>query len=529
MKKRQVAIVHFNTPELTECAILSLRKHGGEDYQVTVFDNSDRRPFIKHMDGVQVIDNTHGQVIDFDKELEAFPHRFGTFNNFASDKHMMSIQKLWDLLPDGFLLMDSDILIQAPVDSMFEHPEHCVVGHIQEPQPGNRFGIGRLVPMLCYFNVPLIKKCGLTYFDPEKAWMLFDGGKENRNNWYDTGAAFLEQIREHKNGARGLRIDIRPLMVHLKSGSWRNGDLYNAICWLMEHKDLWKPEKYTRLNSQVCILVAIGRLENKYAKEFVKHHLALGFDGIVIYDNNHKGEEHFEKVLKDEINNGQVVIIDWRGREHQQNSAYRDAYYRFGQTTQWLAFFDFDELLQIEGGKNIKELLNGREVDVITVNWENYGDNGLVKASTKKMADRFTTPCDPAISVKDPYHPDNYHVKSIVRGGLPFAIWKNPHCPIVAGTYETIEGKPSKLSPFHQPDYSVARLRHYVTKTIEEWMKLKVRRGEGCSPNNTEKLRANPEEIFFAYNERTAEKEAWLKKFYSKPAAQSSSKSKKTK
>jgi hypothetical protein len=51
-----------------------------------------------------------------------------------------------------------------------------------------------------------------------------------------------------------------------------------------------------------------------------------------------------------------------------------------------------------------------------------------------------------------------------------------------------------------------------VTKTIEEWMKLKVRRGEGCSPQNTEKLRANAKEIFFQYNERTPEKEEWLKK-----------------
>ena len=45
-KKRQVAIVHYNTPELIEAAILSLRKHGGEDYYVTVFDNSDIRTFI---------------------------------------------------------------------------------------------------------------------------------------------------------------------------------------------------------------------------------------------------------------------------------------------------------------------------------------------------------------------------------------------------------------------------------------------------------------------------------------------------
>ena len=45
MDVKQVAIVHYNTPELTEAGILSLRKHGGEDWPVTVFDNSDRKPF----------------------------------------------------------------------------------------------------------------------------------------------------------------------------------------------------------------------------------------------------------------------------------------------------------------------------------------------------------------------------------------------------------------------------------------------------------------------------------------------------
>ena len=76
MKQRQVAIIHYNTPELTEAAILSLRKHGGEDYHVTVFDNSapsidqktgeryGARPFTDEMPGVTVIDNTKGQVID---------------------------------------------------------------------------------------------------------------------------------------------------------------------------------------------------------------------------------------------------------------------------------------------------------------------------------------------------------------------------------------------------------------------------------------------------------------------------------
>ena len=41
---KNVAIVHYNTPELTEAAIRSLWKNT-PDAAVTVFDNSDRRRF----------------------------------------------------------------------------------------------------------------------------------------------------------------------------------------------------------------------------------------------------------------------------------------------------------------------------------------------------------------------------------------------------------------------------------------------------------------------------------------------------
>ena len=51
--KKNVAIVHFNTPELTRATILSLWKHT-PDCHVTVFDNSDRRPF-EPMEGVTLI------------------------------------------------------------------------------------------------------------------------------------------------------------------------------------------------------------------------------------------------------------------------------------------------------------------------------------------------------------------------------------------------------------------------------------------------------------------------------------------
>ncbi len=253
--KRIVAIVHYNTPELTEATIKSLRKHGGEDYQVVIFDNSDERPFKRRQRGIKYIDNTKGQLIDFDKELAKFPNKWARHGVngkcvYGSDKHMMSIQKLFELLPDGFLLMDSDILLKADVDFMFQE-DQCVVGHIQEWQKsGNPFHIERLVPILCYINVPLCRECGINYWDPKRSWMLHGNTKAS---WYDTGASFLEDIKSHKNGAHGKRINIKPLMEHLKSGSWRNES--KAQSWLEQHKDLWftdesKPKTTKRRNSK---------------------------------------------------------------------------------------------------------------------------------------------------------------------------------------------------------------------------------------------------------------------------------------
>ena len=144
--KKQIAIVHYNTPELTEAAILSLRLHGGMDYEVTVFDNSDKRPFVlpkgKALGTVTVIDNTKGQRLDFEKELAKCPNRsddmgvvFGGV--YGSAKHMMSVQWLMDnVLTDDFILLDGDVLIQKPLNVMWVR-DHCAAGFVQSWRTSN--------------------------------------------------------------------------------------------------------------------------------------------------------------------------------------------------------------------------------------------------------------------------------------------------------------------------------------------------------------------------------------------------------
>ena len=253
---RVVAIINFNTPLLTEAAILSLRKHGGKDYDVVVFDNSrtidypaagamparhiESAPFTKEMEKVTVVDNTKGQIIDFQAVIDQYPDRNRAHtdcNDCGSLKHILTVQKLWELLPQGFVLMESDILLKKDIDFMF-NTNQAVIGHVQLHQRGNKLDIPRLLPLLCWMNVPMLTKAGARYFDPERSWMLWPEEMDPRN-WYDTGACLYADVKSHMNGLHGMHIDIRPIMVHKQSASWNNHGLCDKT-WLEIHRALWK-------------------------------------------------------------------------------------------------------------------------------------------------------------------------------------------------------------------------------------------------------------------------------------------------
>lgn len=255
--KKTIAIIHFNTPELTEACILSIRKQGCY-WPVVVFDNSrdvvwpadeglpertlNAHPFSTHLKDVTVIDNTSGQQVDFDKAMQAFPDKHnphGAVNGWGSDVHMMSVEKLFELLPDGFILVESDILLKVNPAVLWQE-EYSFVGYVQKHQAGNRFGRGRILPMLCFLNVPKFRTEGVHYFDPDRSWMLHKG-EMNPNNWYDTGSSLLEDVLAHRPHLKGLHVDIRPMMVHLGGASYKATGIKQQAKWLQENRALWEP------------------------------------------------------------------------------------------------------------------------------------------------------------------------------------------------------------------------------------------------------------------------------------------------
>ncbi|MGX8694942.1 MAG: glycosyltransferase family 2 protein, partial [Prevotella sp.] len=174
--KKTICIVHYNTPELTRAAVLSIRKQGGEDYRVVIFENSfeaaladgkrrEARPFAglladeqtrKALGDVEIIDNSRGQLVDFDAELAKWPNKKNDSENrlahFGSAKHMMSVEWLIQHMDGPFMLCDSDILLKRPIDDMFDEAV-TACGFIDQGW-NNPKTVKRLWPMLCFINAP---------------------------------------------------------------------------------------------------------------------------------------------------------------------------------------------------------------------------------------------------------------------------------------------------------------------------------------------------------------------------------------
>ena len=70
-------------------------------------------------------------------------------------------------------------------------------------------------------------------------------------------------------------------------------------------------------------LCCIGRLENQYAVEFIEWYKSIGFDKIFIYDNNHDGEDSFEDVIQNYIDDGFVELISWRNKDAALQKAWK--------------------------------------------------------------------------------------------------------------------------------------------------------------------------------------------------------------
>ena len=264
----------------------------------------------------------------------------------------------------------------------------------------------------------------------------------------------------------------------------------------------------------VCLCV-IGRKENLYVKEYINHYKALGYNHIFIYDNNFLNEtkEKFVDILKEEMDNGFVSIINFfnfRGKKNNaQYEAYYDCYKKNNRNYDWLSFFDFDEFLELNPkNQTIQAFLSNKRYkncQSIKINWLIYeSDKELLYYENKSLSIRFNKP------IYD--NNGNKLIKTTVRGKLTnyWKRWETPHS--CKNRYNSCNSSGKKVIPkeviVDPPDYKYAYIKHYYKKSFEEYC-LKIKRGW---PDEADKIYAK--NILIYENKNNSEKLNIIKKIF---------------
>jgi len=262
------------------------------------------------------------------------------------------------------------------------------------------------------------------------------------------------------------------------------------------------------------LICCIGKNENRYIREYVEHYKNLGAENVCIFDNNDQDGERYEDVIGDYIDSGYVLMVDYRGRKRCQWAAYEDCYVRYGQQYDWIAFFDCDEFLEFKDKRmTIPKYFSQdcfEDYDMVHINWMCYGDNEHLCYEDKPVQERFKNPVKPYnFRVKYPFA-ENCHIKSVIRGYIDDIKieWKrNSHTPDTVLACCDSRGREieNSFSPFCDYDFSVAYLKHYTTKSVEEYCEKIARGFPDMTPNNFDEQH-DMAERYFRYNKKTQEK-----------------------
>lgn len=290
-KKIILCTVHFNTPDLMDALIKSIEMHV-PNYHLYIFDNSDIEPYNTDNEHVTIIDNTKGQIINFDEFLERYPNRFkygGKGNGWASAKHCYTIQKCIDMIKKPFILLDSDVLLKKDISELYD-PTCVAVGTLRTFHIKKH----RVLPFVCFINPKKMKELNISYFDERRMLGLnFD----DNTDYYDTGASFYEDIKD-----TGLfkNIDFSDYILHYGSGSWecksresKGHTTCSSKQWLDQNKMYWK--KSSTKVVYTCITGNYDNLKNINIEE--------GWDYVCFTDTNIESDVWDIRPIPSMINN----------------------------------------------------------------------------------------------------------------------------------------------------------------------------------------------------------------------------------
>lgn len=200
-------------------------------------------------------------------------------------------------------------------------------------------------------------------------------------------------------------------------------------------------------------LVCVAKWEDYYLDEWLEYNNKLGFDKIIMYQNDWRTDIEKPYLIK-EVCDGRSIQVSLYNQVLRTNTDY-----------DWLAFIDCDEFIVLKRHKNIKEFIEeyGPKHNVLSLNWFIHGNMGIEKRTSNSLLKMFP------MRNKDV----DQHIKVIVnaRTGQQMILPHNCHLPSMDTNGRLFTGPFNPNGPT-----DVAYISHIHNKTKEDW-ELRCKRG----------------------------------------------------
>lgn len=199
-------------------------------------------------------------------------------------------------------------------------------------------------------------------------------------------------------------------------------------------------------------LVCIAKNEDYYLDEWLEYNHKLGFDRIIMYENNWRcslEKDYLTKIPFD----GDVM----------QLPAYND-FVKKNKEFDWVAFIDCDEFITLLKHNNIKDFIEDyKNPNGISLNWFLFGSGGQYNRETNSLLKQFKH----RNSIVDKHIKVIMNLKSKFKMVLPH----NSNLTVVDTNKKIIKGAFNVDGPT-----DVAYINHYHSKTFEDY-KIRCERG----------------------------------------------------
>lgn len=221
--------------------------------------------------------------------------------------------------------------------------------------------------------------------------------------------------------------------------------------------------------SALCIMC---KDDEKALKENIQYHTFLGFDHIIIYDNN--STNPIENILYDYNN---ISINSWTDDKHgSQCRCYQNCINTYKKYFKWIAFMDTDEFIVLKKDNSINEFLKSyEEFGGVGINWKCFGSSGH-KNIQESIINSY-------IHAPNIYGYDR-HIKTIVN--TQYVIGSiNPHCFSYVDNFYCVNENFQKIdNAFNDPpSRQLCQVNHYITRSREDF-EIKIKRGGGNNKKN---------------------------------------------